>query len=377
MSVPQPLTVLNVHDNEAIRYARTRLLESEGYRVLEAATGSDALHLIQTERPPLVVLDVKLPDISGFDICQQIKEDRATADTCVIQISACYRSSDDRTRGLRYRADSYLREPVPQKEFLATVEVLLALYTQEQELQRLVKEGAVSSEMGERAGPDRRHTPEQRRLVVDQWATVKDREREKLAQSLHDDLAQLLVVARLKLHQHRSGHGKPLVPEIDAILDQCLTYTRSLMSDLMPPELLDGQVNLALRWLAEPMRTHGLTVDVVVPDMAIVLPTDMAMTVVKCVRELLFNVLKHADTQRAIVRMECGDDHIQITVLDHGRGGAQLPSRGSAHHSYGLASVRHRLESVGGRLDIVSSVGAGTRATLVVPYAPLGEPPYR
>src|SRR5688500_3271067 len=148
MSVPQPLTVLNVHDNEAIRYARTRLLESEGYRVLEAATGSDALHLIQTERPPLVVLDVKLPDISGFDICQQIKEDRATADTCVIQISACYRSSDDRTRGLRYRADSYLREPVPQKEFLATVEVLLALYTQEQELQRLVKEGAVSSEMG-------------------------------------------------------------------------------------------------------------------------------------------------------------------------------------------------------------------------------------
>src|SRR5688572_16291203 len=110
MSATHSATVLNVDDNEAIRYARTRLLKREGYRVLEAATGLEALQLIQTERPALVVLDVHLPDVLGFDICRQIKEDRATADTAVIQISAHYTSLDDRTRGLDCRADSYLME---------------------------------------------------------------------------------------------------------------------------------------------------------------------------------------------------------------------------------------------------------------------------
>jgi signal transduction histidine kinase len=367
--------VLNVDDNEAIRYARTRLLEREGYRVLEAATGSEALRLIQTQRPPLVLLDVQLPDILGFDICKQIKEDRATADTCVIQISAHYTSTDDRERGLKNRADSYLVEPVPREEFLATVQALLASHSREQTLHRLAQEERVSPVAGELARHDRRHTPEQRRLVAPQLAAVRDQEREKLAQSLHDDLAQLLVVARLKLHQHRQRPDEHLASGIDTLLQQCLSYTRSLMSDLMPPEVFEGRVGLALRWLVAPMREHGLTVDVEVPEEAIVLPNDTAMTVVKCVRELLFNVLKHADTQHAMVRMVCSDGNMQITVLDHGKGCKELPLEGSAHHSFGLVSVQQRLESFGGRLDIVSQAGVGTRATLVVPYESLVQRP--
>ena len=80
--------ILNVDDNEAVRYARTRILERAGYRVVEAETGSEALALTRRERPTLVILDVRLPDSSGTDICQQIRQDEETADTMILQISA-------------------------------------------------------------------------------------------------------------------------------------------------------------------------------------------------------------------------------------------------------------------------------------------------
>ena len=108
--------ILNVDDNEAVRYARTRILERAGYRVVEAETGSEALALTRRERPTLVILNVRLPDSSGTDICQQIRQDEETADTMILQISAWYTSSEDRTAGLDCGADAYLTEPVPPEE---------------------------------------------------------------------------------------------------------------------------------------------------------------------------------------------------------------------------------------------------------------------
>ena len=74
------------------------------------------------------------------------------------------------------------------------------------------------------------------------------------------------------------------MPDVDALLEQCLTYTRSL-SDLMPPVFVDNRVDRVLRELAAPMRDHGLIVDVEVPETAIVLPKNITMTVTKSVRE--------------------------------------------------------------------------------------------
>src|SRR5687768_16027306 len=99
--------ILVVDDNEAGRYRKRRLLERAGLRVLEAATGAQALELINHRRPPLVLLDVKLPDISGLDICQTIKRHSELCQTLLLQISAYYTSTTDRTSGLEHGADAY------------------------------------------------------------------------------------------------------------------------------------------------------------------------------------------------------------------------------------------------------------------------------
>ena len=71
-------TILNVDDDEGARYTKTRIFERAGYRVLEAATGGDALSLVHDERPQLVLLDVGLPDINGIEICRRIKKNAAS-----------------------------------------------------------------------------------------------------------------------------------------------------------------------------------------------------------------------------------------------------------------------------------------------------------
>lgn len=118
------VTVLNVDDYAAGRYATTRLLRQAGFDVREAQTGTEALRLA-TEKPGLIVLDINLPDLDGFEVCRRLKADPQTADIPVLQMSASYLGTENRVRGLEGGADAYLTQPVEPRELVATVNALL------------------------------------------------------------------------------------------------------------------------------------------------------------------------------------------------------------------------------------------------------------
>lgn len=136
--------ILLVDDDEAKRYLIARLLRAEGFDVEEALTGRDALAAAQS-RPDLIVLDVKLPDMSGFDVCRRLKGERSTAHIPVLHMSATLVESKHRIEGLDAGADAYLTDAVQPAEFLATIRALLrarraeqALLESEQRFQSLV-----------------------------------------------------------------------------------------------------------------------------------------------------------------------------------------------------------------------------------------------
>lgn len=118
-------TILNVDDTDAMRYARTRILMRAGFAVVEAQTGQETLDLVQRAQPDLVVLDVKLPDMSGLDVCARIKQ--AHPQVLVLQTSAAFVASGDRVRGLENGADAYLTAPAEADELLASVRALLRM----------------------------------------------------------------------------------------------------------------------------------------------------------------------------------------------------------------------------------------------------------
>lgn len=125
--------ILVVDDNRSNRYAVSRILRRAGYDVTEAETGKQALELIK-QKPDLVILDIQLPDMNGFEICRMIKADEATARISVLHLSATYVEGVYRARGLDGGADSYLTHPVEPPVLLGTVNALLRLKRAEEVL---------------------------------------------------------------------------------------------------------------------------------------------------------------------------------------------------------------------------------------------------
>ena len=116
--------ILYVDDTEEQRYAMCRILAKEGYRPIEAATGGAALALLDPELQA-IILDVKLPDISGYEVCRRIKEDPVYGSIPVIQVSASFADPDRRAVGLSAGADAYIAQPVHPQELLNLVGSLI------------------------------------------------------------------------------------------------------------------------------------------------------------------------------------------------------------------------------------------------------------
>ena len=133
MNLPR---ILVVDDNAPLRYALARTLRQHGFDVLEAATGEDALKVASAERPDLVLLDVNLPDIHGFDVARSLKSGDRTKNIPILQISASFVQREHRTAGLEAGADAYLVEPVEPGELVATIRALLRMRDAEAGLQR-------------------------------------------------------------------------------------------------------------------------------------------------------------------------------------------------------------------------------------------------
>jgi two-component system, sensor histidine kinase and response regulator len=128
--------ILNVDDYDPSRYARSKVLRQAGFEVLEAATGKEALQIVIEQSPALVLLDVNLPDMSGFEICRQIRKNPKTSTTTVVHISASSVQAHQQVHGLDAGADSYLVEPIDPGVLIATVKAFLRARLAEDALRR-------------------------------------------------------------------------------------------------------------------------------------------------------------------------------------------------------------------------------------------------
>ena len=136
--------ILNVDDYEASRYARSQMLQRAGFEVIEAGTGTEAIRLAAEQRPDLVLLDVNLPDMNGFEVCRRLRTQQATLTVPILHISATFQS--DRAEQLAYEggADSYLTDPVEPTVLLATIHSLLRLRRAEEGLRAASRDWQVT-----------------------------------------------------------------------------------------------------------------------------------------------------------------------------------------------------------------------------------------
>jgi PAS domain S-box-containing protein len=208
-----------------------------------------------------------------------------------------------------------------------------------------------------------------RHLTAD-LTLAEQRERQRLAMLLHDNLQQMLVAAKFRIARlERNSAIRETAAEISDLISDCIEISRSLTAELSPAVLYTGGLLSGMQWLAKWMGDkHGLTVKLSSREPFERAPEDIEILLFQSVRELLFNVVKHAATKQACVDVAQADGCIQVKVSDDGAGFDReaLQSKGNSE-GMGLFSIRERLEYLGGRMEIESAPGQGSRFTLITP----------
>jgi signal transduction histidine kinase len=212
------------------------------------------------------------------------------------------------------------------------------------------------------------------RSLASELVLTEERERRHLATDLHDTVAQSLALCKYYLEELESEPiTRPHQTKLDesvALIDQALEQTRSMIFELSPPILHDLGLQAALRSLATQMQhLHGINIDSAGNGEGNQVPDELAVLLFRAVRELLFNIVKHARATQVSISLERNQERIQIEVVDDGIGfdPAEADRRRRRGSGFGLFSVSERLQHLGGSFEITSRPGHGTRAILTAP----------
>jgi signal transduction histidine kinase len=385
MQETQPLTILSVDDNDAIRYSFTRYLREGGYEVIEARTGEEALELAQRD-PALITLDINLPDIDGYEICRRLRDDPATQDIPILHISASYVEADDRARGLEGGADAYLAEPVNRLELLATVKALLRMRQAQREAHRRAAEAEVARKELQNANESleirvRQRTAElerERREVEDlssQLLQAQDEERRRISRELHDSTGQLLAALTLNLARLKSEHAgsnpdaSALIDDTTSMVDEMTRQLRTMSYLLHPPMLDEVGLLSAVKWYVEGFSTRSsVEVTMDCPDLGR-LPAELEITLFRLIQESLTNIHRHSESKTAFIRLNRNDTSVTLEVIDQGKGISPAKTGGSAlpKCGVGIPGMKERVRRFGGTFDLLSnSSGTTIRACLPI-----------
>jgi PAS domain S-box-containing protein len=202
---------------------------------------------------------------------------------------------------------------------------------------------------------------------------AEQRERSRVAKLLHDHLQQLLVGARINqeiLMNQIHAASKPTAERVLDLIGQSIQEMRSLNAQLSPPVLNSGDLSSSLGWLARWMHENQSFEVKVESEASIVLDRkDLAVLVFQSIRELLFNVIKHAGVKTAVVKMGYQNGNLRVVISDEGKGfhAERVWEHAESDQKFGLITIRERLLHLGGRFKIESAPDRGTAISLILP----------
>jgi signal transduction histidine kinase len=347
-------TILIVDDNASARETLVAMLENQVDHMELAEDGFHALQILRQLQPDLILLDVMMPGMDGFEVCRRIRAAPQLAEVPIIMLTAL----DDRAsllQGIEAGADDFLIKPVDRYELTARVRTITRLNRY-----RILQEQR-----------------ENLREMTERLITAQEQERQHISRELHDDLGQALTLQMISLRNLQgdlSVSREELFKRLQAIHDQ--TYDifikiRGLAQDLRPPILdaLGLKVSMQTYCTEFTRRTH-LPITFEVDEALPVLPDIYNVTLYRVLQEALSNVVKHSNANHVWVDLSREDDNIILAVQDNGLGfnTAEVHSGGM-----GLSNMQERVTIAGGNFSISSDQRRGTILTAQFPL-PANQP---
>lgn len=359
--------ILVVDDTLTNLRVLTMLLEAAGYAVRGLQVPELALQSALTEPPALLLLDVRMPGMDGFELCRRLKADDRTRGVPVIFVSALSETSD-RVRGYEVGAADFIGKPFERSEILARVGTHLALRQAREELERRASERQIRL----LAENSLEESNAQLRGLAAQMDAVREEERRRLARDMHDELGQYLTALRMGVSVMRmqlsenDARTQVQVRNLTGLVDKTIEVVRDLAASLRPAPLDMGAIS-ALEWLADEFFTNtGVRCQLDVTAQNVVLDDTCSTAIFRLAQESLTNVARHAQASQVVIGLKREGGNVILEVRDNGKGFNAAESRPK---SFGLVGMRERTNMLGGQLTVCSGPKGGTTVRACIPIS--------
>ncbi|MBN1202028.1 MAG: response regulator [Anaerolineae bacterium] len=324
--------ILIIDDKPANLQLLSSILKEHGHTVRAVVSGAMGLIAARTVKPDLILLDIRMPEMDGYEVCRQIKADETLCSIPVVFISSL-EEVFDKVKAFQSGGVDYITKPFQLEEVIARVESQLALYHLHRQAEKL--------------------------------AIVQERER--LARDLHDAVSQTLfsasVVAETLLFQNKDQPEQIEIglEQIYNLTQTALAEMRVLLVELRPDTLIRASLKSLLEQLGGILRTRANVEVVIEIEESLALPQDVHITFYRIAQEAINNITRHAQATWARIALDGRPHSARLIIEDNGRGflfGEIEPGH------LGLLNIQERAEKIGADLAIDSAPGQGTRILL-------------
>jgi len=357
--IDEKINILMVDDQPGRLLSYEAMLSGLGENLINAHSGMEALEHLLTTNIALVLMDVSMPGMDGFETAQMIHEHPRFQNTPIVFVSGIHVTDLDRLKGYKHGAVDYVSVPVVPELLRAKVKVFAELHRKTQQLEML-----------------------NARMTV-----LQEEERRRIARELHDSVGQLLAAISIN-SAFVQGESHKLSPDVAkrvsenaAMVEETSKQIRTISYLLHPPLLDEVGLASALQWYVEGFSERSkIEAKLDIPQNFAGLSKEMELSIFRVVQECLTNIHRHAGSPTAEIRILQDEACLRVEIEDAGKGiplekGSAFGS--SSHAGVGLRGIRERLRQLGGTLQVQSN-SPGTRVTAILPVlrataAPSGQ----
>ncbi len=355
-TMDEKVNILMVDDQPGKLLAYEAMLGELGENLIKAQSGTEALEYLLKTDMALVLMDVSMPEMDGFDTAQVIRQHPRFQTMPIVFVSAVHVTALDHLRGYQYGAVDYVSVPIIPELLRAKVRVFTELHRKTRQLE----------------------------MLNDRMIMLQDEERRRIARDLHDSVGQLLAAISMNggIVEAEADKLSPAaarcVADNATLVEEVTRQIRTISHLLHPPLLDEAGLEHALRWYVGGFAQRSkIDVKLEIPPDLERLPDEMELAIFRIVQECLTNIHRHAASSTAEIRVTRADPCLKVEIGDSGKGirsGRDFSFGSPVHAGVGLRGMQERLRRLGGTLDIQSSE-RGTRITATLPFAHNGTDP--
>jgi signal transduction histidine kinase len=341
--------ILLVDDEPKSLFALRELLSTLGQNLMVAESGEEALRLALNNDFAVILLDVRMPGIDGFETARLIRGRERSRLTPIIFLTAAADETASMFRGYEVGAVDYLMKPVVPEVLKSKVAVFVELHRKSERL---------------------RESEDKLRRLAAHLIGVREEERAHIAREIHDELGQVLTGLKMEVGWlAKRLTSQELIEKTDSmgkLIDSTVQTVRKIATGLRPEMLDDMGLVAAVGWQAKEFQKRtGIRCRVKLPPEGAKLDIDVSTTMFRIFQEILTNVARHSRATRVDIELEVGAEHVALDVADNGVGISHGDMSGKK--SLGLLGMHERALLFGGDVKISGSANHGTRVSVSIP----------